>query len=99
LLPARVNHAKIAHRQVLDAWPYSYYQGCTWPAPGLHRPAPACTWPGLPSEFGDWHAIYMRLNCWAKADVLERMARAVQQECLHSLTSRYCPPKSSSSFA
>ena len=29
LLPARGNHVKIAHRQVLDALLYVYYQGCT----------------------------------------------------------------------
>ncbi len=46
LLPRRGNHVKIAHRQVLDAWLYVYYQGCTWR--------------GLPREFGDWHTIYVR---------------------------------------
>ena len=61
LLPARGNHVKIAHRQVLDAWLYVVYQGCTWR--------------GLPREFGDWHTIYVRLNRWAKAGVLERVAR------------------------
>ena len=70
-LPARGNHVKIFHRQVLDAWLYVYYQGCTWR--------------GLPREFGDWHTIYVRLNRWAKAGVLERVARALQQELLAEL--------------
>ena len=71
LLPARGNHVKIANRQVLDAWLYVYYQGCTWR--------------GLPREFGNWHTIYVRLNRWAKAGVLERVARALQQELLAEL--------------
>ena len=44
-----------------------------------------CTWRGLPAEFGDWHTIYVRLNRWAKAGVLERVARALQQELLAEL--------------
>ncbi len=71
LLPARGNHVKIAHRQVLDAWLYVVYQGCTWR--------------GLPREFGNWHTIYVRLNRWAKAGVLERIARELQQELLAEL--------------
>ena len=68
LLPPPGNHLKIPHRQVLDAWLYVYYQGCTWR--------------GLPREFGNWHTIYVRLNRWAKAGVLERVVQALQQELL-----------------
>ncbi len=71
LLPPPGNHLKIPHRQVLDAWLYVYYQGCTW-----H---------GLPREFGNWHTIYVRLNRWAKAGVLERVVQALQQELLVAL--------------
>ncbi len=71
LLPQRGNHVKISHRQALDAWLYVYYQGCTWR--------------GLPREFGNWHTIYVRLNRWAKTGVLERVARALQQELLAEL--------------
>lgn len=71
LLPRPGNHLKISHRQVLDAWLYVYYQGCTWR--------------GLPREFGNWHTIYVRLNRWAKAGVLERVAQALQQELLVEL--------------
>ena len=39
LLPARGNHVKISHRQVLDAWLYVYCQGRIWR--------------GLRREFGD----------------------------------------------
>ena len=71
LLPPPSNHLKIPHRQVLDAWLYVYYQGCTWR--------------GLPSEFGNWHTIYVRLNRWAKTGVLERVVQALQQELLVEL--------------
>ncbi len=30
LLSPPSNHLKISHRQVLGAWPYVLYQGCTW---------------------------------------------------------------------
>ena len=73
LLPSPSNHVKISQRQVLDAWLYVVYQGCIWR--------------GLPDEFGNWHTIYVRLNRWAKAGVLERVAREVQQELLVSLES------------
>ncbi len=53
LLPPPSNHLKIPHRQMLDAWLYVLYQGCTWR--------------GLPREVGNWHTIYVRLNRWAKA--------------------------------
>lgn len=68
LLPRPGNHLKIPHRQVLDAWLYVYYQGCTWR--------------GLPREFGNWHTIYVRLNRWAKAGVLEGVAAALGREAL-----------------
>ena len=45
----------------------------------------AGTWRGLPREFGNWHTIYVRLNRWAKAGVLERVVRALQQELLAEL--------------
>ena len=68
LLPPPSNHLKIPHCQVLDAWLYVYYQGCT------RR--------GLPREFGNWHTIYVQLNRWAKAGVLERVAAELQREAL-----------------
>ena len=68
LLPPPSNHLKIPHRQVLDAWLNVLYQGCTWR--------------GLRREFGTWHTIYVRLNRWAKAGVLERLASELQREAL-----------------
>lgn len=39
-----------------------------------------CKWRGLPKEFGNWHTIYTRMSRWAKAGVLDRVFRALQQE-------------------
>jgi transposase len=27
-----------------------------------------CKWRAMPMRFGNWHTIYTRMNCWAKAD-------------------------------
>jgi transposase len=32
-----------------------------------------CKWRRLPSEFGYWHAIYMRFSRWVKNGVIEKM--------------------------
>ena len=32
-----------------------------------------CKWRGLPSRFGNWHTIYMRMNRWTKSGVLDRV--------------------------
>ena len=44
-----------------------------------------CSWRGLPAEFGPWHTIYMRLNRWAKAGVLERVVAELQRDQLAGL--------------
>jgi len=30
-----------------------------------------CKWRALPSEYGNWHTVYVRLNRWAKSGVLQ----------------------------
>ena len=45
-----------------------------------------CTWRGLPAEFGHWHTIYMRLDRWAKASVLERVVVELQCDLLAALS-------------
>lgn len=64
LRPLPSNHLKTPHLQVLDAWLYVLYEGCTWR--------------GLAREFGNWHTIYVRLNRRAKAGV-ERLAAELQR--------------------
>ena len=39
-----------------------------------------CKWRGLPERFGRWHTVYMRMSRWAKAGVLDRVFRALQEE-------------------
>jgi transposase len=38
-----------------------------------------CKWRGLPKRFGNWHAIYTRMNRWTKAGVLDRMFEELQR--------------------
>ena len=39
-----------------------------------------CKWRRLPKEFGNWHTIYTRMSRWAKAGVLDRVFKALQEE-------------------
>jgi len=39
-----------------------------------------CKWRGLPSRFGNWHTIYVRMNRWAKNGVLDRVFEKLQLE-------------------
>ncbi len=71
LLPTPRGKLTIPPRQVLDALFYIAKEGCTWR--------------GLPTEFGHWHTIYMRLNRWAKAGVLERVVTELQRDQLAAL--------------
>ena len=34
---------------------------------------------GLPTQFGNWHAIYTRMNRWSKSGVLDRVFTEVQR--------------------
>ena len=38
-----------------------------------------CKWRALPSEYGNWHTVYMRLNRWAKSGVLQRVFLYMQR--------------------
>jgi transposase len=46
----------------------------------LHVAEQGCKWRGLPKRFGNWHTIYMRMNRWSKAGVLDRIFTRLQQE-------------------
>ena len=41
-----------------------------------------CKWRALPKRFGNWHAIYLRMNRWAKAGVLDRLFEKLHEEQL-----------------
>ena len=57
---------KSQNLQVLNAILYVAEQGCKWR--------------GLPSRFGHWHSVYMRMNRWAKSGVLDRVFEKLQTE-------------------
>ena len=38
-----------------------------------------CKWRGLPSEYGKWHTVYMRINRWAKSGVLQNVFLYLQK--------------------
>jgi transposase len=39
-----------------------------------------CKWRALLKRFGTWHAVYTRVNRWAKADVLDKPFEKTQEE-------------------
>ena len=66
LFPVQRGNVSISNLDVLNAILYVAEHGCKWR--------------GLPKRFGRWHTIYMRMNRWAKAGVLGRVFRALQEE-------------------
>ena len=46
----------------------------------LYVLAHGCKWRGLPRHFGPWHTVYMRLNRWSKAGIVERVFTRLQEE-------------------
>jgi transposase len=64
LLPVQRGNVKITNRRILEALIYICENGCKWRA--------------VPSEYGKWHAIYVRINRWAKQGVLERVFTAMR---------------------
>ena len=45
-----------------------------------------CKWRGLPSRFGNWHTVYMRMNRWAKSGVLDRVFEQLQRKGIVKVT-------------
>ena len=66
--PTQRGNVKISNLNVLNAILYVAEHGSKWR--------------GLPARFGNWHTIYMRMNRWAKAGVLDHVFRRLQQERL-----------------
>ncbi len=65
-LPVQRGNVSLTNLQVLNAILYVAEQGCKWR--------------GLPKRFGPWHAIYVRMNRWAKKGVLDRVFEQLQLE-------------------
>ena len=64
LLPKQRGNVAISNLQVINAILYVAEQGCKWRA--------------LPKKFGNWHAIYTRMNRWAKQGVLDDVFSKLQ---------------------
>src|SRR6202007_3413771 len=65
-LPVQRGNVSLTNLQVLNAILYVAEQGCKWRR--------------LPTRFGPWHTIYMRMNRWAKNGVLDRVFEKLQQQ-------------------
>jgi len=64
--PVQRGNVKLSNLDVLNAILFVAENGCKWRA--------------LPRRFGRWHTVYMRMNRWAKAGVLDRVFTALQEE-------------------
>jgi len=61
ILPTQRGNVRIDNLTLINALLYILENGCKWRR--------------LPSEYGYWHAIYMRFSRWVKSGVIERMFR------------------------
>ena len=66
VLPVQRGNVNVSNLQVLNAIIYMAEQGCKWR--------------GLPTRFGNWHTIYVRMNRWSKNGVLDRVFEHLQRE-------------------
>ncbi len=68
LLPVQRGNVRVPNLQVLNAILYVAESGCKWRR--------------LPSHFGPWHTIYMRMNRWSRKGVLDRVFTRLQEQGL-----------------
>jgi transposase len=65
-LPRQRGNVSLSNRAVLNAILYVAEHGCKWR--------------GLPARFGNWHTIYVRMNRWSKAGVMDRVFEQLQRD-------------------
>ena len=65
-LPVQRCSVSISTLQVMNATLYVAQHGCKWR--------------GLPPHFGNWHAVYARMNRWSKSGIPERVFEHLQRE-------------------
>ena len=65
-LPRQRGNVRLQNLQVVNAILYVAANGCKWCA--------------LPSHYGPWHTVYMRMSRWAKAGVLDVMFEQLQRQ-------------------
>ena len=39
-----------------------------------------CKWRALPSEYGNWHTIYVKFNRWCTNGTIDKIFEALQEE-------------------
>lgn len=66
LLPKQYRPPTYTHRQFLDAILFLLSSGCSWRQ--------------LPSQYGNWHTIYMRFKRWSEAGILDRVMQELQRQ-------------------
>jgi transposase len=64
-LPVQRGNVRISNLTVVNAILFVAENGCKWRA--------------LPTRFGNWHTVYMRMRRWAEAGVLDRLFDALQE--------------------
>lgn len=67
-LPVHRGNVVISNLELINAVLYVAENGCKWRA--------------LPSEFGNWNTVYVRLRRWAKNGVLEKLFVELQRHNL-----------------
>ena len=65
LFPKPRKAAVINNLEILNAMLYVMENGCKWRS--------------LPSEYGNWHTVYVRINRWAKNGVLQNIFLYLQK--------------------
>jgi transposase len=68
LLPRQRGNVRLDNLQVLNAILYVAANGCKWRA--------------LPEHYGPWHTVYMRMQRWSRAGVLDRVFEHLQRHRL-----------------
>ena len=65
LFPKSRKRPVLSNLEVLNAMLYVMENGCKWRS--------------LPSEYGNWHTIYVRINRWAKSGLLQKIFLYLQK--------------------
>ncbi len=42
----------------------------------------SCKWMELPSEYGNWHTIYVKFNRWCTNGTIDKIFEALQEESI-----------------
>ncbi len=66
--PTQRGNVSLDHLTVMNAILYALENGCKWRA--------------LPTEFGNWHTIYIRMSRWIKNGVLSQIFVRLQEEAM-----------------